>query len=108
MVLLSCSGTGGIYAKLANEVAQYNCAQVSPTHNSRRYDLLHVVNKRIITNALIEEISNGKSAWVRRCGEPLIGDWRFRIRSKEAFRDLERCLERLCPKSGRLVSRSLP
>ena len=31
MVLLSCSGTGGgIYAKLANGVAQYNCAQVSP------------------------------------------------------------------------------
>jgi hypothetical protein len=33
MVLLSVSGTGGgIYAKLANGVAQYNCAQVSPTH----------------------------------------------------------------------------
>src|SRR5580698_4671670 len=37
MVLLSCSGTGGgIYAKLANGVAKYNCAQVSPTHNSSR------------------------------------------------------------------------
>ena len=31
MVLLSCSGTGGgIYAKLANGVARYNCAQVIP------------------------------------------------------------------------------
>jgi hypothetical protein len=29
MVLLSCSGTGGgIYAKLANGVTQYNCAQI--------------------------------------------------------------------------------
>src|ERR1035437_630345 len=49
MVLLSCSGTGGgIYAKLANGVAQYNCAQFPPPTIYRRYDLLHVVNKRII------------------------------------------------------------
>ena len=55
MVLLSCSGTGGgIYAKLANGVAQYNCAQVSLTHNSSALRSLHVVNQRIITNALIE------------------------------------------------------
>jgi hypothetical protein len=55
MVLLSCSGTGGgIYAKLANGVAQYNCAQVSPPTIHRRYDLLHIVNKRIIANAFIE------------------------------------------------------
>jgi hypothetical protein len=55
MVLLSCSGTGGdIYTKLANGVAQYNCAQVSTTHNSSAYDLLHAVNKRIIANSLIE------------------------------------------------------
>src|SRR5580700_3401531 len=31
MVLLSCSGTGGgTYAKLANGLAQYNCAQFPP------------------------------------------------------------------------------
>jgi hypothetical protein len=29
MVRLSCSGTGGIYAELANGVARHNCAQVS-------------------------------------------------------------------------------
>jgi hypothetical protein len=53
MVLLSGSGTGGgIYAKLANGVAQYNCAQVSPTTIHRPYDLLHIINKCIITNAL--------------------------------------------------------
>lgn len=40
MVLLSCSGTGAIYAKLANGVARYNCAQVSPPTIHRRYDLL--------------------------------------------------------------------
>lgn len=34
MALLSCSGTGdGIYAKLASEAAQHNCAGASPTHN---------------------------------------------------------------------------
>jgi hypothetical protein len=55
MVLLSCSGTGGgIYAKLANGVAQYNCAQVSPPTVHWRYDFLRVVNKRIIANALTE------------------------------------------------------
>jgi hypothetical protein len=63
MVLLSCSGTGGgtgssMYAKLANGVAQYNCAQVSPTDNSsqfiRGYDLWRVVNKRSIAESLIE------------------------------------------------------
>jgi hypothetical protein len=55
MVLLSCSGTGGgIYAKLANGVARHNCARASPPTIHRRYDLLHVVNKRVIANALIE------------------------------------------------------
>src|SRR5215469_16434657 len=35
MVLLSWSGTGaGIYAKLANGMARYNCARVSPNCNS--------------------------------------------------------------------------
>src|SRR6202011_3203334 len=35
MVLLSCSGAGaGIYAKLANGMARYNCARASPTRNS--------------------------------------------------------------------------
>src|SRR5262245_61248686 len=29
MVLLSCSGTGGIYAKLASGMARYNCALAS-------------------------------------------------------------------------------
>ncbi len=29
MVLLSCSGTGGIYAKLANGAARGNCARTS-------------------------------------------------------------------------------
>ena len=33
-VLLSGSGTGGIYAKLANEAARHNCARASPIHNS--------------------------------------------------------------------------
>ena len=55
MVLLSCSGAGGgIYAKLANGVAQYNCARFPSPTVHRRYDLLHVVNKRIIANAFIE------------------------------------------------------
>ena len=77
MVLLSCSGTGcGIYAKLANGGVERNCARDSPTHNSvarhcvieglqrdnsigsvnglRCYDLLRVVNQRIIANALVE------------------------------------------------------
>lgn len=55
MALLTCSGTGGgIYAKLANGLARYNCAQVSPPTIPRRYDVLHVVNKRIIAKALIE------------------------------------------------------
>jgi hypothetical protein len=48
MVLPSCSGTGGIYAKLANGVAQYNCARVPLRTIRRRYDLLHVVDKPII------------------------------------------------------------
>src|SRR6266481_2776207 len=34
MVLLSCSGTGGICAKLANGAVWHNCARASPTHNS--------------------------------------------------------------------------
>jgi hypothetical protein len=60
MVLLSCSGTGGgMYAKLANGVAQYNCAQVSPPTVHRRYDLLRVVNQRKIAKSLIE-LRNGK------------------------------------------------
>jgi hypothetical protein len=29
MVLLSCSGTGGIYANLANGAARHNCARAS-------------------------------------------------------------------------------
>src|SRR5260370_15700622 len=63
MVLLSCSGTGGgIYAKLANEVARHNCPRASPPTIHRYYNLLRVINKRMIANALIEEISNVKSA----------------------------------------------
>jgi hypothetical protein len=55
MVMLSCSGTGGgIYAKLANGVAQDNCAQFPPTTIHQRYDLWHVVNKRIIAESLTE------------------------------------------------------
>src|SRR5260370_31770672 len=62
MLLLSCSCTGGgIYAKLANEVARHNCPRASPPTIHRYYNLLRVINKRMIANALIEEISNGKS-----------------------------------------------
>jgi hypothetical protein len=47
MVLLSCSGTGGgIYAKLANGVAQYNFAQGSPPDEAV---LLAIVSKRVLS-----------------------------------------------------------
>jgi hypothetical protein len=55
MVLLRCSGTGGgIYAKLANGAAQYNCARVSHPQFIGVTDPVHVVNKRIIAKSLIE------------------------------------------------------
>src|SRR5215469_8737509 len=45
MVLLSCSGTGGAYATLANGMPRYNCAGASPTAIHRHCDLLRVVHK---------------------------------------------------------------
>lgn len=49
MVLLNCSGTGGIYAKLANEAARHNCARASPTTIQRP------------ATALIERFEKGQS-----------------------------------------------
>src|ERR1700676_1678011 len=40
---------------IANGAAQYNCAQVSPPTIHRRYDLLHVVNKRVIAWAYFQD-----------------------------------------------------
>src|SRR6266851_232958 len=55
MVLLSCSGeSGGMYANLANGGAGHNCPRAPLPTIRRCYDLLRVVNKRIIDNAFIE------------------------------------------------------
>ena len=60
MVLLSCSGTGGIYAKLANGVAQYNSAQFSPPTILWRCNLFCVVNKRIIAREAKVQANAGR------------------------------------------------
>jgi hypothetical protein len=49
MVLLSCWGaSGGMYANLANGGAGHNCPRAPLPTIHRCYDLLRVVNKRII------------------------------------------------------------
>jgi len=60
MVLPSYSGTGaGIYAKLANGTARYNCARASLPAIHRCCDLLRVVNKRSIAKSLIDSVLGG-------------------------------------------------
>ena len=57
MVLLSCSGeSGGMYANLANGGAGHNCPRAPLPTIHRCYDLLRVVNKRIIANSLTDNL----------------------------------------------------
>jgi hypothetical protein len=75
MVLLSGSGTGGgIYANLANGGAGHNCPRAPLPTIHRCYDLVRVVNKRIIANAFIEARFVTKSRLLASDGLPRL--WR--------------------------------
>ena len=60
MVLLSCSGTGGgIHTNLANGGARHNCTRAPLPTIHRCYDLLRVINKRIIAESLGDAVFLG-------------------------------------------------